>query len=143
MDKTERPTREVSYRFPQRLRLKTTPQFRVVYDAKVCERSGPLVVYARPNGLGHLRAGLSVGRRVGGAVRRNRVKRLLREAIRHRQHDLPTGYDLVINVGAHEPMPVGEYQRLLASAMKSLHRRWSRKTDDRELQNGPAGIPPR
>ena len=41
------------------------------------------------------RLGLSVSRKVGGAVRRNRVKRLLREAFRLNQHRMSTGYDLV------------------------------------------------
>jgi ribonuclease P protein component len=40
-------------------------------------------LFAMPNGLDHSRFGLSVGKRVGGAVVRNRVKRLLREFFRH------------------------------------------------------------
>lgn len=41
-----------------------------------------LVIYARPNGLAFNRLGLSVGKKLGTAVTRNRIKRLLREAMR-------------------------------------------------------------
>jgi ribonuclease P protein component len=52
----------------------------------------------RSNGLDHARLGLSVGvRAAGGAVRRNRLKRLLREWFRHHQHATPP-CDVVVNV---------------------------------------------
>jgi ribonuclease P protein component len=102
-----------------------------VYDGRRCERTGPLVVYARPNGTDQVRLGLSVGRRVGGAAVRNRVKRLLREAFRHARAALPAGYDVVINVRAHEPLAVDEYGRRLAEAMRSLDGRWRKRSAER------------
>lgn len=56
-----------------------------------------LVLYSFPRGGEDTpRLGLSVGRKVGGAVDRNLVKRLLREAVGAAGADLSPGYDLVV-----------------------------------------------
>src|SRR4051794_29101453 len=106
----------MSYGFPKSLHLRTPAEFSAVYDAKVRESRGPLLIYALPNTVGHPRIGLSTSRKVGTAVRRNRIRRLLREAFRLMQHDLPRGYDLVIVVRPHEPLMLADYQRILSSA---------------------------
>ncbi len=80
----------------RRQRLLKAGQFRAVYRARARSGDGRLVAYARPNGLDTSRLGVSVGRRCGGAVERNRIKRLLREAFRRARDDLPTGYDVVL-----------------------------------------------
>lgn len=54
-------------------------------------------MYGRPNSVGHCRLGLTVTRKVGGAVRRNRVKRRLRDVFRRNQKRLDVALDLVIN----------------------------------------------
>lgn len=53
------------------------------------------MVYVDTNDLAWTRLGIRAGRRVGGAVTRSRVRRRLREAYRLKQHDLPTGLDVI------------------------------------------------
>ena len=115
------------YTLPHSHRLHGPAQFSAVYDAKVREARGPLNVYALPNGLPHPRLGISIGRHVGTAVKRNLIKRRLREAFRLMQHDLPRGYDLVISVRPHAPAMLADYQRLLMGIVLKLHQQWQRR----------------
>lgn len=55
-----------------------------------------LVLYAVPNGLDYSRAGLSVSRRVGNAVVRNRVRRRLAALWRLYGQEAPLGWDIVL-----------------------------------------------
>lgn len=82
--------------FPQSHRLKTPAEFERCYSRKKSASDAVLIVYACENGLDHPRLGCSVSKKVGGAVQRNRYKRLFREAFRLLQHDLPKGVDLIL-----------------------------------------------
>jgi ribonuclease P protein component len=115
------------YNYAKRHRLQHALQFDAVYAAKTRESRGPLTVFALPNEFNHPRLGLSVGRKTGTAPKRNRIKRLLREAFRLGQHDLPRGYDIVINVRPHETALLADYQRLLSTVMIKLHQKWQEK----------------
>jgi len=55
-----------------------------------------MVVRFVPNDCDHDRYGISTGRRLGGAVRRNRVRRRLREVLRRRPNDTGHGWDILL-----------------------------------------------
>src|SRR5262245_66633560 len=84
------------YGFPKALHLRSPLDFRRVYETKCSVRDGSITVYGRANGLDHPRLGLSVSARIGPAIRRNRLRRLYREAFRLTQTELPAGIDLVV-----------------------------------------------
>lgn len=80
----------------RRARLRTTAEFRAVYRARNRAADGRIVAYAHANGSEVTRLGVSVGKRCGGSVARNRIKRLLREAFRRARDEWPAGYDVVL-----------------------------------------------
>lgn len=81
--------------FPRVRRLSGEKQFAKVFAKRISAANKLIVVYAAPNGLTYSRLGLSVGRKLGTAVARNRIKRLLREAFRLEFSQLPKSCDLV------------------------------------------------
>jgi ribonuclease P protein component len=115
-----------SYTFPRAHRLSGKIAFAAVYAAATKQSRGPLALYSKPNDLAHCRWGLSVSRRVGNAIRRNRVKRLLRESIRLLRGEFPGGYDLVIVVRPHDPLKLIDYQKTLSDLMTRTHEHWSK-----------------
>jgi ribonuclease P protein component len=87
-------------RGPKRRRLSRSAEFERVYRQGRSKGNRYLVLYAFPRADEESqegpRLGLSVGRRVGGAVDRTRVKRVLREAFWEEAERLPAGSDYVV-----------------------------------------------
>ena len=115
--------------FPRTRRLSGKETFEAVYETRVRQTRGPLTVYARPNDLPHSRIGLSVPRRVGTAPRRNRIKRMIRESFRLMQQDWPKGYDLIVVVRPHEPLPLADYRSILGDLFRKLQGVWEKKAN--------------
>lgn len=72
----------MSERFPQTDRLKRPQQFRHVFEGGRKQVGRYFVVFARPTEAARPRLGLAVSRKVGNAIARNRLKRLVREEFR-------------------------------------------------------------
>jgi ribonuclease P protein component len=112
-----------AFRFSKQHRLSRADDFRRAFDQRCSAGDDRLVVFACENGLPHARLGLSVSRKLGTAVFRNRWKRLIREAFRLSQADLPVGIDLVV-VPRREVLPTlgGVQQSLLRLAARAAAR---------------------
>ncbi len=80
----------------RRIRLRRTSDVRQVYDEGRSWVHPMLVLVARPNGLDSSRVGVTASRRLGGAVARNRAKRLLREAARRLYPQFEAGWDVML-----------------------------------------------
>ena len=89
--------RKADERFPWRHRIVKSSDYRFLYNAGRRLDAGKFVLFGKPNELGHHRLGLTVSRKVGGAVVRNRIKRRFREIFRRFSADIPCHYDLVVN----------------------------------------------
>jgi ribonuclease P protein component len=107
------------------VRLLRPQDFARVYEHRFSAAEGPIVVYAAPNDQpeGRVRLGLSVSRRVGSAVVRNRWKRRLREAFRTVRGSLPVATDVVVVVRGGMPPAGAEGLRQVGAWLVGLARR--------------------
>ena len=115
---------ETDQRFPRASRLTARRQFVAVYDRGRKARRSTFLIFGQPNQLGYCRLGLTVTRRAGSAVRRNRIKRRMRDLFRRHRKELPGSLDLVVN--AHSRVlesTVEQLERDFMSAVQELARK--------------------
>lgn len=115
-------------RFRPRERLRKGADFRRVFQRGKVLSDRVLRVHACCNGLAYNRLGLAVSRRVGSAVRRNRFKRLMREAFRLSKPELPTGYDLVLIPSPTAEPSLGQLRESLTRLAHAMSRRLQGET---------------
>jgi ribonuclease P protein component len=96
------------FSFPKSRRLVSNRQFRAVLSHGLCFSDGLLILYIARNDCGYPRLGVSVGKSCGGAVVRNRLKRLLREAFRQSQNLLPASCDYLLMISPKWLQRTGE-----------------------------------
>lgn len=144
------PIRMPRLTLPRSHRLAHDLEYKAVYDAKVRKAAGPLAVTLMPNARPHHRLGLSVGRSVGTAVLRTRCKRLVREAFRLLQHDLPMhpvqaagqpqqlhqlheprkqsqGFDIVVQVRSADALTLEQVRASLQELVARGAREWAKR----------------
>ncbi|MEZ6065260.1 MAG: ribonuclease P protein component [Planctomycetaceae bacterium] len=109
------------FRRPQRVR--SSLDFKRIYDLKQRAGDEHLLLFAAPNGLAWSRIGVSVSRRQGNSIARHRLRRLLKEAFRLSQHDLPPGLDIILVPRVSSGATVNDYQQSLVRLTSKLARR--------------------
>jgi len=78
-------------------RIKKNEHFQLVFKKGKSFANRELVIYYKRNPLqGHFRVGLSVGKKIGNAVTRNRIKRYLREAFTQLENEIVPDIDIII-----------------------------------------------
>jgi ribonuclease P protein component len=106
---------------PPRLVMLSRPRdFAALQGEGTVRSHSMLVVRIRRTGLEETRFGLSTGRKLGGAVVRNRVRRRLREALRVMVPSFQPGWDVLIIA---RPSAIGADYQTLAGTLESLLRR--------------------
>jgi ribonuclease P protein component len=116
---------QILFTRPKLIRLRRTEAFSRCYNAGFRVGDGHLLLFAATNDLPHVRVGVSVSKKHGNAVRRNRRKRLLREATRLCQHDLPA-LDLVLVPRQSDRSTLTDYQSSIVALTARLAKRINR-----------------
>ena len=122
-----------SFALPRNRRIKNSREFASIYNRRIRAADGHLLVWAAPNVLHRTRFGVSVSRKLGPSVRRSALKRLLREAFRLSQHELPSDLDLILipQRSTAATAELVDYQRSLVKLAARLARQLGH-------QDGPA-----
>jgi len=118
-------------RFTKAERLLSRSDFDRVFSHKVSAGDTQLTLHISANGTGLARLGLIVSKANGGSPRRNRLKRLLREAFRLNKGAF-AGFDLVLLPrGARTPDSFVLLQQSLLSLFEKAHAEWQRRAAGR------------
>ncbi|MDH3285137.1 MAG: ribonuclease P protein component [Acidobacteriota bacterium] len=105
--------------FPRTARLTKRREFQEVYRTGLRVPGSLATIFVRPGATDEVRLGITATRRVGNAVVRNRLRRLLRESFRRHRHRMKA-WDLVVNIS---PRARGcSYREMEAELLRLLRR---------------------
>jgi len=106
---------------PRNCRLVRRSEYDVVYREGSRRTSREFTIFLRPNGLEISRFGWSIKKALGNAVRRNRIRRRLREILRLHRQEIATGWDIVIH--PRSTAATAEFSPLAAELVKLVPRK--------------------
>lgn len=99
-------------------RLRNKDRFQKVRRQGRSYKHPLMILVVLPNDLPHSRFGFTASKRIGNAVKRNRVRRLMREAVRLRWDAIAPGYDVVCI--ARRPIASARFQDVQAACEQLL-----------------------
>ena len=107
-------------------RLHTPADYEAVFSHKHSAGDAVLLVFVQPRNEGPTRLGTSVSKKCGNSVVRHAIKRAIREAFRHLQHELPPAVDVVViprpGVSPSTAQVLTSLPRLIDKALKKALR---------------------
>lgn len=102
-------------------RIKKNKEFQEIFRTGQSFANRELVIYYRKkNDQKHFRVGISVGKKIGNAVTRNRIKRYIRECFIHLEDNLKQEYDIII-IARNQSVHLS-YERLCKSLQHLLRK---------------------
>jgi ribonuclease P protein component len=111
-------------RFTPDQRIRSPADYKRVYDLKRSVGDDRLLLFGAWNDLGRSRLGTSVSKKVGNSVRRHYLKRMIREAFRLSQFELPAGLDMVVIPRAQAAVTLDGYLLSIMALTQRYVRKW-------------------
>ena len=110
----------MSLRLSKLNRLRKRKHFRKIFEEGMFVSNPLMAIHLMKNSDKERRVGFSAGKKLGGAVTRNRCKRRLRECYRQHQEEVPQDMDMIIV--ARRALIGATWPRLVKSFLESVHR---------------------
>src|SRR5271170_1464109 len=121
-------------------RLTRRAEYDAVYRNGRRRSSRQFTVFFFANGLGESRYGMSVGRALGGAVVRNRIRRRVREMLRLDRGEIPSGWDIIVHPRAS--VARAEFTSLREELLALLRNSVASPSVPQSGEQGPGGPKP-
>ena len=119
----KRPQEAVCLGFPRELRITDRPRYKRCYARGRRFLTRNFILFVLPvTARSHFCLGIAASRKVGKAVRRNRIKRLIREVFRLNQHEIRLKADIVVVVKRSAPISDLNYHRVEKELLPCLRK---------------------